>query len=105
MSERRRVVITGIGPVTPVGTGLDDFWTGLTSGRNGVRTITRFDTSDLPVSVAGEVPTFQASDYLDAKEARRTDPFTHYAIASASLAKGDAKRAEKLAKEAGIEKQ
>ena len=102
MSERRRVVITGIGPVTPVGTGLDDFWTGLTSGRNGVRTITRFDTSDLPVSVAGEVPTFQASDYLDAKEARRTDPFTHYAIASASLAWEDAGAPQVVAERGGV---
>jgi 3-oxoacyl-[acyl-carrier-protein] synthase II len=102
VSERRRVLITGIGPVTPVGTGVDDFWTGLTSGRNGVRTITRFDTTDLPVSVAGEVPTFQASDYLDTKEARRTDPFTHYAIASASLAWEDAGTPQVVAERGGV---
>ncbi len=90
MADRRRVVITGIGPVTPVGTGVDEFWAGMTSGRNGVRQITAFDTTDLPVTVAGEVPDFAVDHYLDAKEARRTDPFTHYALASASLAWEDA---------------
>ena len=90
MSDRRRVVITGIGPVTPVGIGVEAFWDGLTSGRNGVRAISAFDTADLPVSVAGEVADFQASDYLDAKEVRRTDAFSQYAIASAILAWTDA---------------
>ena len=90
MSDRRRVVITGIGPVTPVGIGIEDFWAGLTTGRNGVRTITAFDHTDLPVSVAGEVPGFQATDWLDLKEARRTDPFVHYALAATKLAWEDA---------------
>jgi 3-oxoacyl-[acyl-carrier-protein] synthase II len=90
VSERRRVVVTGIGPVTPVGTGVEPFWDGLVSGRNGVREISAFDHSDLTVSVAGEVPDFVASDYLDAKEARRTDVFAQYAIASAKLAWADA---------------
>ena len=88
--SRRKVVITGIGPVTPVGTGIDAFWSGLTGGRNGVRTIVAFDTSDLPVSVAGYPGDFVATDHLDAKEARRTDPFSQYAIASAKLAWPDA---------------
>ena len=90
MSQRRKVVITGIGPVTPVGTGVDEFWQGLSSGRNGVKTINAFDTSDLPVSVAGYPDDFVATDHLDAKEARRTDPFAQYAIASAKLAWADA---------------
>ncbi len=90
MSQRRKVVITGIGPVTPVGTGVDEFWQGLSSGRNGVKTIKAFDTSDLPVSVAGYPDDFVATDHLDAKEARRTDPFAQYAIASAKLAWADA---------------
>ena len=90
MSERRRVVVTGIGPVTPVGTGVEPFWEGLVTGRNGVREISAFDHSDLTVSVAGEVPDFVASDYLDAKEARRTDVFAQYALASAKLAWADA---------------
>jgi 3-oxoacyl-[acyl-carrier-protein] synthase II len=74
-----RVVVTGIGPVTPVGTGLEEFWAGLTTGRNGIRTITAFDTSDLPVTVAGEVPDFDPSPWLDPKEIRRTDRFVHFA--------------------------
>ena len=90
MSERTKVVITGIGPVTPVGTGIDAFWDGLTSGRNGVRTIEAFDTTDLPVSVAGFPIDFVVGDHLDPKEARRTDPFAQYAIASAKLAWADA---------------
>lgn len=88
--DRRKVVITGIGPVTPVGIGVDDFWTGLTTGRNGVRTITAFDTSDLSVSVAGEIAGWDASRFLETKEARRTDPYAQYAIAAAQLAWEDA---------------
>jgi len=90
VSERRRVVITGIGPVTPVGTGIGAFWNGLTTGRNGVRTIEAFDTTDLPVSVAGYPVDFVVGDHLGPKEARRTDPFAQYAIASAKLAWSDA---------------
>jgi 3-oxoacyl-[acyl-carrier-protein] synthase II len=90
VTERRKVLITGIGPVTPVGIGVDAFWEGLTTGRNGVREISRFDHSDLSVSVAGEVPDFVPTDFLDLKEARRTDPFAQYAIASAKLAWADA---------------
>jgi 3-oxoacyl-[acyl-carrier-protein] synthase II len=88
--------------VTPVGIGVDDFWTGLTSGRNGVRGITRFDTTDLPVTVAGEVPGFDPADFLETKEARRTDPFTHYAIASASLAWADAGTPEIVSDRGGV---
>jgi 3-oxoacyl-[acyl-carrier-protein] synthase II len=90
VSSPRKVVITGIGPVTPVGTGVDDFWQGITTGRNGVREISRFDHSALSVSVAGEVPDFDASAWLDPKEARRTDRFTQFAIAAAKLAWKDA---------------
>ena len=102
MADRRRVVITGIGPVTPVGTGVDDFWTGMTSGRNGVRQITAFDTTDLPVTVAGEVPDFAVDRYLDTKEARRTDPFTHYALASASIAWEDAGTPQVVSERGGV---
>ena len=85
-----------------MGTGVEEFWTGLTSGRNGVRTITRFDTSDLPVTVAGEVPDFDPATYLDTKEARRTDPFTQYAIASASLAWTDAGDPQIVSERGGV---
>jgi 3-oxoacyl-[acyl-carrier-protein] synthase II len=102
MGERPRVVVTGIGPVTPVGTGVDDFWTGMTSGRNGIRTITQFDTSDLSVTLAGEVPDFVATDFLDTKEARRTDRFSQYAIAAGSLAWADAGTPEVVSERAGV---
>ena len=102
MSERRRVVITGIGPVTPVGTGVDEFWAGLTSGRNGVRAITAFDTTDLPVTVAGRGRRLRCRRFLDAKEARRTDPFTHYAISAASLAWTDAGTPEIVSERGGV---
>jgi 3-oxoacyl-[acyl-carrier-protein] synthase II len=102
MAERRRVVVTGIGPVTPVGTGVDDFWDGMTSGRNGVRTITQFPTDDLPVTVAGEVPDFDPERYLDAKEIRRTDRFAQYAIASGQLAWDDAGTPDVLSERGGV---
>jgi len=86
----RKVVITGIGPVTPVGTGVDDFWSAIVRGDNGVRPIDRFDASDLPVKLAGMVQDFDVSQWLDTKEARRTDRFSHYAIAASKLAWEDA---------------
>jgi 3-oxoacyl-[acyl-carrier-protein] synthase II len=102
VADRRRVVVTGIGPVTPVGTGVEEFWTGMLSGRNGVRTITQFDTADLSVTVAGEVPDFEPDRYLDAKEARRTDRFTQYALASASIAWEDAGSPQVVAERGGV---
>jgi 3-oxoacyl-[acyl-carrier-protein] synthase II len=102
MADRRRVVITGIGPVTPVGTGVDDFWSGVTSGRNGVRTIANFDASGLPVSVAGEVPDFDPGAWLEVKEARRTDRYVQFALASAKLAWEDAARPEVVSERAGV---
>ena len=101
MPERRRVVITGIGPVTPVGTGVEDFWTGLTTGRNGIRPIENFDASDLSVSVAGEVPGFDPAAWLEPKEVRRTDPFVRYAMASAKLAWEDAGTPEVISERGG----
>jgi 3-oxoacyl-[acyl-carrier-protein] synthase II len=100
--ERTRVVVTGIGPVTPIGIGVDDFWAGLVSGRNGIRTISAFDTSDLPVTVAGEIPDFDPSPWLDPKEIRRTDRFVHYGMSSAALAWDDAGRPEVPAERAGV---
>ena len=102
MADRRRVVITGIGPVTPIGTGVEEFWTGMTTGRNGVRTITQFDTTDLPVTVAGEVPDFEPDRYMDTKEARRTDRFVQYALASASVAWEDAGTPEVVSDRGGV---
>ncbi len=102
MSADRTVVITGIGPVTPIGIGVDEFWAGLTSGRNGIRTMTRIDTSNLPVSVAGEIEGFEVSEWLEPKEARRTARFVHIAIASAKLAWDDARHPEVASDRAGV---
>src|SRR5687767_984234 len=100
--DRRKVVVTGIGPVTPVGTGVEDFWAGITSGRNGIRRITAFEIDDLPVKVAGEVPDFDPSPWLDPKEIRRTDRFVHYGVSSAALAWDDAGGPEVPSERAGV---
>jgi 3-oxoacyl-[acyl-carrier-protein] synthase II len=97
-----RVVVTGIGPVTPVGTGVAEFWTGLTSGRNGIGRIERFDPSDLPVTLSGDVRDFDPSRWMEPKEIRRTARFTQYAIASAKLAWEDAGSPEVPSERAGV---
>jgi 3-oxoacyl-[acyl-carrier-protein] synthase II len=97
-----RVVVTGIGPVTPVGTGVDEFWAGLTSGRNGIGPIERFDPSELPVRLCGDVRDFEPSMWLDAKEIRRTDRFVHYGMAAAKLAWEDAGNPQVEAERGGI---
>jgi 3-oxoacyl-[acyl-carrier-protein] synthase II len=102
VTERRRVVITGIGPVTPVGTGVDDFWTGMTSGRNGIGPITQFPTDDLPVTLAGEVQDFEPERFLEPKEARRTDRFSQFAIAAGRLAWDDAGTPEVVSERGGV---
>jgi 3-oxoacyl-[acyl-carrier-protein] synthase II len=102
LASDRAVVVTGIGPVTPIGIGVDAFWSGATSGRNGIGPIARFDTSDLPVTLAGDVRDFDVSEWLDAKEARRTDRFTHYAVAAADLAWTDAGRPEVNSDRGGV---
>ena len=92
----RRVVVTGMGTVTPVGLDVATTWDALTSGRSGLTRITRFDPSPYDTQIAGEVKDFDASAYMDRKDIRRTDRFTHYAVAAASEALKDAKL-EKIA--------
>jgi 3-oxoacyl-[acyl-carrier-protein] synthase II len=94
---RRRVVVTGIGLVTPLGTGTDVTWEGLVAGRSGVRSITRFDASYLPVNIAGEIPDFEPARFLDHKELKRTDRFVQYALAAADMAVAHARLALPLA--------
>jgi 3-oxoacyl-[acyl-carrier-protein] synthase II len=84
--SRRRVVVTGIGLVTPLGTGTDATWQGVVAGRSGVRRITRFDASCVPAQIAGEVPDFEPARWLDKKEIKRTDLFVQYALAAADMA-------------------
>jgi 3-oxoacyl-[acyl-carrier-protein] synthase II len=98
----RGVVVTGIGPVTPVGTGVEEFWRGLTSGRNGIGPIERFETSDLPVRLAGEVRDFDPTRWMDAKEIRRTDRVVQFAVSSSALAWEDAGSPEVHSDRAGV---
>jgi 3-oxoacyl-[acyl-carrier-protein] synthase II len=85
-----RVVITGIGPVTAVGTGTDAFWDGLRRERSPIRRISRFDPSPWKSRIAAEIDDFEADRYMDAKLARRLDRFCHFSIAAARLAIEDA---------------
>ena len=86
----RRVVVTGIGTVTPLGIGKEVYWEGLANGRSGVRRITRFDPSELTSQIAGEVPDFDPLEFMDRKDARRMDRFTQFAVAATALALADA---------------
>lgn len=89
--NQRRVVITGLGQISPVGNDVESAWQNLLAGKSGIGTITRFDASELPCQIAGEVKDFDVSQYLPAKEARRMDTFIHYGIAGALQAIADAK--------------
>jgi 3-oxoacyl-[acyl-carrier-protein] synthase II len=81
--SRRRVVVTGLGLVCPVGNRVDDAWQSIIAGRSGITGITRFDASAFPSRIAGEVKGFDVGAYLSAKEARRYDVFIHYGLAAA----------------------
>ncbi|MBC7087104.1 MAG: beta-ketoacyl-ACP synthase II [Tissierellales bacterium] len=89
--SNRRVVITGLGAVSPVGIGKDSFWEALTSGKSGIDYITKFDTTDFEVKIGAEVKDFDPTLYMDKKEAKRMDLFTQYAVAGTHLALEDAK--------------
>lgn len=85
----RRVVITGVGVVSPLGSGNAKNWDALTAGKSGVGLITRFDASDLPVKIAGEVSDFNAEEYIDKKEIKKMDLFIQYGLAAAHYAMQD----------------
>ncbi len=85
----RRVAITGIGAVTPVGIGVAEFWKNISAGYNGIGPITRFDTSRHKAKLAAEVKGFDASLYMDKKDARRSDLYCRYAVAASKLAVDD----------------
>ena len=87
----KRVVITGLGLVTPLGIGVDETWSALCAGKSGIGEITRFDTTAFDVKIAGEVKNFKAEDFLPKKEANRMQLFICYAIAATRLAVEDAK--------------
>ncbi len=89
--NQRRVVITGLGQISPVGNDVESAWQNLLAGKSGIGTITKFDASELACQIAGEVKDFDVSQYLPPKEARRMDTFIHYGIAGALQAIADAK--------------
>ena len=88
--EKRRVVVTGIGAVTPVGNSAEQAWENVIAGKSGIGPLTRVDVSKFPVSVGAEVRDFNIEDYIDRKEARKMDRFTHYALAASMMAAKDA---------------
>lgn len=85
----RRVVVTGIGVVSALGTGVEKNWNALLQGHSGVDRITRFDASDLPTQIAGEVKDFNAEEFIDKKEIKKMDIFIQYALAAADMAMKD----------------
>lgn len=85
----RRVVITGVGAVTPVGCGKEKFWNAIKSGVCGINTVSKFDTENFSCKVAGELTDFEITDYIEKKEARKMDEFTQYAVAAAKMAISD----------------
>lgn len=86
----RRVVITGVGAVTPIGIGRDAYWDALAEGRSGITPISLYDTTDYAVKIAAEVKNLDVEKWFDKKEARRTDRVLHFAIAAAEMAVADA---------------
>ena len=85
----RRVVVTGLGMVTPLGTGVEKNWEAACSGRSGIGPITKFDATDFASQIAGEVKDFRSQDFMDKQQIRRFDIFIHYAVASARMAMED----------------
>ncbi|MFW6354122.1 MAG: beta-ketoacyl-ACP synthase II [Verrucomicrobiota bacterium] len=89
-ASSQRVVVTGMGAITPLGNTVEAFWSGLIEGRSGLSRIQSFDVSDLPCQVGGEVRDFDPSDWMDAKETKRNDRYTHFAVAAAKMAWAEA---------------
>ena len=88
--ELQRVLVTGLGAVTPLGNDVATFWEGLRTGRNGITRVTHCDPTDLPVQIAGEVKDFDPEDYLDRKTARRSSRFAQFSVAAGKEALADA---------------
>ncbi|MCL4463183.1 MAG: beta-ketoacyl-[acyl-carrier-protein] synthase II, partial [Firmicutes bacterium] len=86
---KRRVVITGLGVVTPVGIGKDSFWTSLCAGKSGISRVTSFNVDDYPTQIGAEIRDFDPHEFLDKKEVRRMDRFGQFALAASKLAMED----------------
>ena len=87
---KRRVVVTGLGAITPLGNTVPEFWAGVKEGKVGIAPITKFDTTEYKVKLAAEVKDFVAKDRMDFKAARRMEAFSQYAVAAAKEAFNDA---------------
>ncbi len=90
MTAPTRVVVTGLGVISPLANDVDTFWRRLVAGESGVGAITRFDTTDFKVHIAAEVKDFDPEDYIDKRKVRRLDLFSRYAVAAAKTAAADA---------------
>lgn len=102
--EKQRVVVTGLGLITSVGIGVKASWDALLEGRSGINIITTFDSSDLPVHIAGEVKGFEPSYYIEPKEVKKMDKFIHFAVAASTMAFQDSglKVTEENAERVGV---
>ena len=98
--KKRRVVVTGLGAITPIGIGTEEYWNALINGISGVNPITKFDASNFDTQFAAEVKNFNPEDFFDRKTVKRLDPFSQYALASSEMAIADAEiNLEKVNKE------
>jgi 3-oxoacyl-[acyl-carrier-protein] synthase II len=91
MKDKKRIVITGMGAVTPIGIGVENFWTSLVNGVSGIKEIDIFDTTDYTSKIAGLVKDFEAEKFIDAKKIKKMEKFTQFAVASAKMAMEDSK--------------
>ena len=105
---KRRVAVTGMGIVSPLGIGIDENWAALCNGKSGIAPITKFDTSSFPIQIAGEVRGFDPQQYIGHKEVKKMDIFIHYAVAASQLALKDSgfeiteKNAERVGVQVGV---
>jgi len=105
---KRRVAVTGMGVISPLGIGIDENWVALCNGKSGVAPITKFDTNSFPIKIAGEVRDFDPQQYIGHKEVKKMDIFIHYAVAASQLALKDSgfeiteKNAERVGVQVGV---
>ncbi|MBU3918141.1 beta-ketoacyl-ACP synthase II [bacterium] len=101
---RKRVVVTGMGTINPMGNNLKSTWEGISAGKSGITRITKFDTTNFPVQIAGEVKNFDPADFIPKKEIKKMDTFIHYAIAACDEAMKDARLviSDDLSYDAGV---
>ena len=90
-NKMKRVVITGLGAITPIGNNVEEFWNGIKEGKCGIDEIKAFDTSNFKVKLAAEIKNYNQEDYFERREAKRLDKFSQYAIIAAREAWKDSK--------------